>query len=50
MVIDENLPFGIIANMAAIMRIMLGKQMPEVVGADVYDKIGNCNLRYKKEG
>ena len=38
MVIDENLPLGIIANTAAIMGITLGKQMPEVVGADVYDR------------
>ncbi len=44
MVIDENLPLGIIANTAAIMGITLGKQMPEVVGADVYDKTGNGHL------
>ena len=44
MVIDENLPLGIIANTAAIMGITLGKQMPEVVGADVYDRIGNGHL------
>lgn len=30
MVIDENLPLGIIANTAAIMGITLGKEMPEV--------------------
>ena len=35
MVIDENLPLGIIANTAAIMGITLGKEMPEVVGANV---------------
>lgn len=44
MVIDENLPLGIIANTAAIMGITLGKKMPEVVGADVYDKTGNEHL------
>ncbi len=44
MVIDENLPLGIIANTAAIMGITLGKKMPEVVGADVYDKSGNEHL------
>ncbi len=44
MVIDENLPLGIIANTAAIMGITLGKQMPEVVGADVYDRTGNGHL------
>lgn len=40
MVIDESLPLGIIANTAAIMGITMGKQMPEVVGADVYDRTG----------
>lgn len=44
MVIDENLPLGIIANTAAIMGITLGKKMPEVVGADVTDKSGNGHL------
>jgi len=44
MVIDENLPLGMIANAAAIMGITIGKQMPEVVGADVYDKSGNGHL------
>lgn len=44
MVIDEHLPLGIIANTAAIMGITLGKKMPEVVGADVYDKSGNEHL------
>ena len=33
MVIDEQLPLGIIANTAAITGITLGKAMPEVVGA-----------------
>ena len=44
MIIDENLPLGIIANTAAIMGITLGKQMPEVVGTDVYDRTGNRHL------
>ncbi|MDE7325776.1 MAG: DUF2000 domain-containing protein [Lachnospiraceae bacterium] len=44
MVIDENLPLGIIANTAAIMGITLGKKMPKVVGADVYDRSGNKHL------
>lgn len=44
MVIDENLPLGIIANTAAIMGITLGKKMPEVVGTDVYDRTGNGHL------
>lgn len=44
MIIDENLPLGIIANTAAIMGITLGKEMPEVVGAEVYDKTDNKHL------
>lgn len=44
MIIDENLPLGIIANTAAIMGITLGKEMPEVVGADVYDGTANRHL------
>ncbi|WP_418746836.1 DUF2000 domain-containing protein [Frisingicoccus sp.] len=37
MVIDENLPVGLIANTAAIMGITLGKFLPEVVGENVLD-------------
>ena len=44
MVIDESLPLGIIANTAAILGITLGKKMPEVVGADVYDRTGKEHL------
>lgn len=44
MVIDEDLPLGVIANTAAIMGITLGKKLPEVVGADVSDKTGNEHL------
>lgn len=44
MVIDENLPLGIVVNTAAIMGITLGKKMPEVVGSDVIDKTGNEHL------
>ena len=35
MIIDENLPQGIIANTAAILGITLGKRMPDIVGCDV---------------
>lgn len=44
MVIDENLPLGIIANTAVIMGITLGKKMPQVVGADVMDQSGSEHL------
>ncbi len=44
MVIDENLPLGMIANTAAIMGFTLGKKVPDVVGADVCDKTGKEHL------
>ncbi len=44
MVLDESLPMGVLANTAAIMGITLGRQMPEVVGADVMDGSGNTHL------
>lgn len=44
MVLDENLPIGMIANTAAILGITLGKRMPEVVGPDVADQDGNEHM------
>lgn len=44
MIIDEQLPAGIIANTAAILGITLGRKMPEIVGTDVADKNGNFHL------
>ena len=40
MVIDENLPLGIIANTAEVMGVTLGKIMSDSVGMDVYNKSG----------
>ena len=40
MILDENLPMGLIANTAAIMGITLGERRPEVVGPDVADRSG----------
>ena len=40
MVIDSSLPLGIIANTAAIMGITLGRERPDVVGADTTDRTG----------
>ena len=36
-VVDEELPLGIIANTAVILGITLGKTMPEAVGPDVIE-------------
>lgn len=44
MVIDEGLPLGLAANTAAILGVTLGKQLPEVVGADVLDSRGREHL------
>ncbi len=44
MIIDEQLPLGLIANTAAILGITLGKTMPEVVGTDVIDGTGHEHL------
>jgi len=40
LVIDENLPLGLIANTAAILGVTLGKEIPEMVGEDVADRSG----------
>ena len=42
-VIDENLPLGIIANTAAILGITLGMKYPSVVGCDVKDADNNIH-------
>lgn len=40
-VVNENLPLGIIANTAAILGITMGMKMPDVVGNNVIDSDGN---------
>lgn len=44
MVIDADLPTGIIANTAAILGVTMGKMRPEVVGREVVDMSGNQHL------
>ncbi len=43
-VVDENLPIGIIANTSAILGITMGMKMPDVVGNDVPDLEGNSHM------
>ena len=43
-VVDEELPLGIIANTAVILGITLGKTMPEAVGPDVIDQTEKSHL------
>lgn len=40
-VIDENLPLGIMVNTAAILGISLGQLRKDIVGLDVFDSNGN---------
>lgn len=44
MVLDENLPIGILTNTAAILGMTMGKEIPEVIGPDVVDGTGNNHL------
>lgn len=44
MVIDEELPLGIITNTAAVMGVTIGKHLPQAVGADVTDQTGHEHL------
>lgn len=44
LVVDEELPIGLIANTAAILGMTLGKRMPELVGSDVTDADKNTHL------
>ncbi len=40
MVVDEDMPLGIIANSTAVMGVTIGKLFPEVVGQNVVDQTG----------
>lgn len=44
MIIDEQLPLGVICNTAAVLGITIGKMMPEIVGSEVYDKTKQAHL------
>lgn len=43
-VINEDLPLGVIANTSTILGITLGKHIPEAVGEDVVDSSGKSHL------
>jgi len=44
MIIDSELPIGVIANTSAILGVTLGKFFPEQVGEDVADATGKTHL------
>ncbi len=43
MILDEKLPSGVVANVAAILGVTLGQRRPEVVGRDVVDGDGDTH-------
>lgn len=44
MILDEELPAGVLANAAGILGMTLGKHIPEMIGPDVTDKNGRAHL------
>lgn len=44
LIVDEELPIGLIANTAAILGMTLGKRIPDLVGGDVTDADKNAHL------
>ncbi len=44
MVINSSLSLGIISNCCAIMGMTMGKEMPEIIGENVFDNSGNEHL------
>lgn len=44
MIIDSELPIGVIANTSAILGVTLGKHIPEQVGEDVVDATEKTHL------
>lgn len=42
-IIDENAPLGIMANITSILSISLGKNRSDIVGADTVDKDGHIH-------
>jgi hypothetical protein len=43
MVVDQNLPLGLIANTAAVLAISIGQKVDGIVGEDVYDQDGTLH-------
>ena len=44
MVLDADLPLGLLANTSAILGFTMGKLLPEMAGPDVIDKSGKQHL------
>lgn len=44
LIIDSTQPTGIIANTSSVLSITLGQQLGNIIGQDVYDKLGEKHL------
>lgn len=44
MVINSELPLGLIANTAAVLSLTLGKKIKDIIGPDVFDASGRCHV------
>lgn len=44
MVINSELPLGLIANTAAVLALTLGKRIEGIIGPDVFDGSGTCHI------
>lgn len=43
MVINQDLPLGLIANTAAVLAVSIGSRVHDIVGADVFDQDGQIH-------
>ncbi|HEY9801025.1 MAG TPA: DUF2000 domain-containing protein [Leptolyngbyaceae cyanobacterium] len=43
-VVDGNLPLGLIANTSAVLAMTLGKRIEGIIGSDIADSSGNCHI------
>ncbi|QIL91023.1 DUF2000 family protein [Microbulbifer sp. SH-1] len=41
LIIDEDLPVGVVANTAAVLAVSIGKFCPDIVGRDLFDCAGD---------
>jgi hypothetical protein len=43
-VIDSDLPLGLMTNTSAVLAMTLGKRIEGIIGSDIFDSSGNCHL------
>lgn len=42
--IDGDLPLGLMTNTSAVLAMTLGKRIEGIIGSDIFDYSGNCHL------